>query len=132
MVLGTVKPVNIEDETVFGESVLEATVLDAGRCDIEEFKNSKDKYVEWFDLDKIAMPLKIRRRRDGDRFCPLGQKADKKVGKFLTAAGIDHDLRRQLPVIEDRYRIIWIGGVRASGFTKITTGTKRIFQLRLK
>ena len=124
--------VNIEGETIFGEHILEANILDAGRCDIEEFKNSKDKYVEWFDLDKIAMPLKIRQRREGDRFCPLGQKADKKVGKFLTAAGIDHDFRKRLPIIEDREQIIWLGPIRASEFTKITAGTKRILQLRLK
>ncbi|HEG43483.1 MAG TPA: tRNA lysidine(34) synthetase TilS [Phycisphaerales bacterium] len=122
----------IEGETIFGESVLEANILDAGGCDIEEFKKSKDEYVEWFDLDKIAMPLKIRRRREGDRFQPLGQKADKKVGKFLTAAGIDHDLRKRLPIIEGQERIIWLGGVRASEYTKITAETKKILQLRLK
>ena len=122
----------IEGETIFGESVLEAKVFDAGCCDIEEFKNSKDEYIEWFDLDKIMMPLKIRGRKEGDKFRPLGQKADKKVGKFLTAAGIDYDLRRQLLIIEDRERIIWLGAIRASEFTKVTAETEKILQLRLK
>jgi tRNA(Ile)-lysidine synthase len=125
-------PVDIEGETIFGGCVLQAKIFDAGACSIEEFKNSKDEYVEWFDFDKIAMPLMIRRRKEGDKFRPLGQKADKKVGKFLTAAGIDYDLREQLPIIEDRERIIWLGGVRASESTKIVAETKRILQLRLK
>jgi hypothetical protein len=36
-----------------------------------KFKARKDKFVEWFDLDKIKLPLVVRFRKNGDRFWPI-------------------------------------------------------------
>jgi tRNA(Ile)-lysidine synthase len=35
------------------------------------------------DAVKVALPLKIRNRRNGDRFCPLGMESLKKVKDFF-------------------------------------------------
>ncbi|MFH1615142.1 MAG: tRNA lysidine(34) synthetase TilS [Planctomycetota bacterium] len=118
-------------QTSFGEHLINAVLLKADQCDIEQFKASKSKETEWFDFDKIVMPLKIRYRRAGDRFVPFGLKVPKKLGKFLTNERIKPQRRNSLLVIEDSRKIIWVAAVRASQETAITEQTRNILQLQV-
>ena len=62
----------------------------------KEFKKQKTSSVEWFDVDKVKLPLIIRSRKAGDRFVPLGLREEKKVGKFLTAAKVPRQIRKKV------------------------------------
>ena len=123
---------NIPGTTICAGCTIEATVINAADCDIEEFKAQKDKSIEWLDYDKIAPPLIVRKRRPGDRFHPFGMACEKKIGKFLTAARIDPELRRQLLVIADTEKIVWLAPIRPSEKTRLTEQTKRILQIQIK
>jgi tRNA(Ile)-lysidine synthase len=122
--------IDIEGRTVFEDRVIEAKVFDAAECDIETFIRKKDKCVEWFDLDKISGALRVRYRREGDRFCPLGQSKEKRVGKFLTDCRIDYGLRQDYLIVEDDEKIIWLAGERACELTKVDEKTRNILQLK--
>ncbi len=115
----------------FADYRIEAEIIDAGELGLETFKESKTEYVECFDLDRIHLPLVVRRRQAGDRFWPMGLPGEKRVGKFITAARLPRESRDKLLVIVDRGKIIWLAPLRASEETKITTQTQRILQLRL-
>ena len=121
----------IPGRTKFGSYLIEATVLETDNADIERFKVEKDEFVEWFDLEKVKQPLVVRFREAGDRFRPFGFEGGKKIGKFLTASRINHKLRKEVVIIADNDKIIWVGPVRASALTKITPTTKSILQIRL-
>ena len=108
---------------------IETQILDAKQCDIEKFKRQKTQYAEWFDADKIVGKLTIRPRRSGDLFWPIGLKSSKKIGKFLTDAHVDDELRKSVCVVEDSEKIIWLVPLRASQETKITAATQRILQI---
>lgn len=115
-----------------GNWQIETTILEAKDCNIENFKAEKDSCVEWFDFDKLTPPIMVRKRTEGDRFQPMGKTNMVKIGKFITAGKIDYALREKLIVIEDAKRIIWLGPVRPGETGRITLGTKRILQIRLK
>jgi tRNA(Ile)-lysidine synthase len=108
---------------------IEMQILDAAACDIQSFKTYKTKYVEWFDADKIVGTPAVRPRKDGDAFWPMGLKASKKIGKFLTDAHVQSALRKSICVVEDNEKIIWLAPLRASEETKVTPATKRIMQI---
>ncbi|MHC4805194.1 MAG: tRNA lysidine(34) synthetase TilS, partial [Planctomycetota bacterium] len=73
----------------------------------------------------------VRFRRAGDRFIPLGLRAGKKVGKFLTAAQVPQQIRQRLLIIADSEKIIWVWPVRLSEQTRITGETRKILQLQI-
>lgn len=122
---------NVPGRTEFGNALIEASILDAEKQDLQKFKTQKNSSVEWFDLDRLALPLQVRRRRPAERFWPLGLAGEKKIGKFMTDARISHDLRENLIVIADTERIIWLAPLRPSEKTKITLQTRKILQLKL-
>jgi len=121
----------IPGRTGFGQYVIEATTLEVDNGQIEKFKTTKTNFVEWFDLEKLKLPLEVRSRKPGDRFCPLGLKAEKKVGKFLTAAKIPQQLRHKLLVIADSEKIIWLWPIRISEKIRVTEKTGKILQLQI-
>ncbi len=121
----------VPGQTRFGNYLIKSAVLEAENCDVEKFKAGKNKYAEWFDLDKVNLPLAVRLRKDGDRFIPLGLTEEKKVGKFLTAAKVPQEMRRKLLVIADSEKIIWIWPIRISEQAKITSKTRKILQLQI-
>jgi len=123
--------VQIPGQTGFGQYVIEAATLEAAGTRIEKFKTGKSNFIEWFDLDKVKIPLMVRSRKDGDRFWPLGLASEKKIGKFLTAAKVPQQLRRKLLVVADSEKIIWLWPIRISEQTRVTKKTRKILQLQI-
>jgi tRNA(Ile)-lysidine synthase len=123
--------VQVPGQTEFGRYVIEAITLEAKDCKIEKFKTEKSNFVECFDLEKLKLPLEARLRKAGDRFWPLGLKAEKKIGKFLTDAKVPRELRRKLLVIADTEKIIWLCPLRISEQTKIAGSTRKVLQLQI-
>ncbi|MHC4791293.1 MAG: tRNA lysidine(34) synthetase TilS, partial [Planctomycetota bacterium] len=122
----------VPGQTKFVDYIIESTVFDAEGFDIDKFSREKSELIEWFDFDKVKQPLVVRSRKVGDRFRPLGLLGEKRIGKFLTAARIEHKLRKKVVIIADKNKIIWVGPIRASELTKIKASTKRILQIRLR
>lgn len=83
------------------------------------------------DADKLTGPLKVRLRRPGDRFYPIGFGHVKKLKDFLIDLKIDRRLRDNLPILCDDEKIVWIGGVRLDDRVKITPSTRKIWRLDL-
>jgi tRNA(Ile)-lysidine synthase len=123
--------VEIPGQTKFENSLIHATVVEKNKAGFERFKAAKTDSIEWFDMDKIEQPLLVRRRRPGDRFVPLGQTEEKKLGKFLTAQRVPYEVRRKVLVVADQEKIIWVWPARISEQSKITGETRKILQLQI-
>jgi len=130
----------VPSRTQFGQYLIEATILDAGCLMLDARRKTKSiidnresriKFIERFDLDKLKLPLFVRSRQDGDRFWPLGLAGKKKVGKFLTAARVPEEIRQNVLIVADREKIIWVWPIRISEETKITDETQKILQLQI-
>jgi len=141
----TTTTIEIPGQTRFGGYMIEASIFDTDEtCEKSQIssarsmadKNRESKIptsggAEWFDLDKIKPPLTVRYRRAGDRFVPLGQRQEKKLGKFLTAQRVPNGVRRKVLVVADREKIIWVWPVRISEQAKITGKSRKILQLQI-
>jgi tRNA(Ile)-lysidine synthase len=123
--------IEIPGQTEFEKFLICAIVHEKNEVDFEKFKTSKTDSIEFFDLEKIKPPLIVRYRCPGDRFVPLGQNRNKKIGKFLTAQRIPFELRRKVFVVADGEKIIWVWPVRISEQSKITDQTQKILQLQI-
>ena len=121
----------IPGSTRFGDCLIEANIFEVEKEKFEAFKAEKSDFVERFDLDKLKLPLVVRPRQNGDRFWPLGLSTEKKVGKFLTAARVPHEIRREVLIVTDREKIIWVWPIRISERVKVTNKTSKILQLRI-
>ena len=142
-----VKPVRLKipGQTRFCRHLIEARVLNneepCQKSEIASLSRAKSRDrkskiptfsgIEWLDMDKIKQPLIVRRRRPGDRFVPLGQSEVKKLGKFLTGQRVPYEIRRDVLVVADREKIIWVWPVRISEQSKIASQTRKILQLQI-
>jgi len=125
------KQLNVPGKTEFAGVLIEACILDYDATKFEKFKKTKTSFVEWFDLTRVKPPIVVRFRRRGDRFWPLGLKAEKKVGKFLTNAKVSQQMRRKAMIVADSEKIIWLCPVRISEQSKIGRQTKTVLQLKI-
>ena len=129
----TVGSMNIEigGQNKFGPYTIEADILKIKVGDFEKFRAKKNKFIEWFDVEKLNFPLKIRFRVGGERFWPLGAVGNKKVGKFLTTVKVGREIRENVLIIADSEKAIWVLPVRISEEAKVLEGTKKVLQLRI-
>jgi len=133
--------IKVPGQTRFDRYLIEAAVLETDGKAFEKLKldsclrrNDREgrlEFVEWFDLDKVKLPLAVRFRRAGDRFGPLGLAGEKRVGKFLTAAKVPQAIRKKTLIVADGEKIIWLWPIRISEKTKIDGGTQNILQLQV-
>ena len=122
---------NVPGQTQFGSYLIEATILETDKKQFEKFKQEKPNFVEWFDLDKVKLPIVVRFRRDGDSFWPLGLTGEKRIGKFLTAAKVPQEIRKKVFSVADAEKIIWVWPIRISEQAKGTGETRKILQLQM-
>ncbi|MDR5659120.1 tRNA lysidine(34) synthetase TilS [Serpentinicella sp. ANB-PHB4] len=98
----------------------------------EKVAISRDKYLKYFDYDKVKNNLLIRNRKEGDRFWPLGLSGSKKLKDFFIDYKIDREKRKLIPLVCDGEEIMWVVGYRMSEKYKITDSTKRILAIEFK
>ncbi len=85
-----------------------------------------------FDAGPATFPLKVRNRRPGDKFSPLGMTGIKKIKDFFIDEKIPAEDRDKIPLVIDHTgRIIWVAGLRLDNRFKITAETKKYVKLTL-
>ncbi len=113
-----------EDEIKFDGIYLKTSIINNG-------KYNKDRNVGYFDYDKLDFPLKVRTRRPGDRFVPLGHQSEKKLKDFFIDQKIDREKRDELPLILSKDKIIWLASLRISDEFKVTARSKKILKIEV-
>jgi tRNA(Ile)-lysidine synthase len=93
---------------------------------------SDDEYTAYLDADFIKGELRVRTRRSGDRFQPLGMKEEKKVGQFMIDARIPQGWRERIPIVCSGEQVGWIVGFRIDDRYKVTEKTKRILRIKFE
>ena len=93
--------------------------------------NNND-FTAHLDLDKAGSELKVRHRKPGDRFQPLGMGQTKKVNKFMIDTCIPRAWRGRIPVVFSPQQILWLVGYRIDDRVKVTGETKRVLRLEFK
>jgi len=94
-------------------------------------KISKNNNSILIDSDKVKGQLKVRNRKNGDKFQPLGMKGSKKVKDYFIDQKIPVRLRDKIPLICDDENIIWIVGHRMNHKYRITDKTENTNKIEI-
>ena len=83
------------------------------------------------DPRPLSVPLRLRTRRPGDRFHPLGHPGDVELRRFLQSRHVPRFDRDRLPLLVDAEdRVLWIPGVELSEVAKLQLNTRRTLEVR--
>ena len=118
------QPITVPGETLLSGWKITATVQESTATE-----RNTNPFSALFDMDRLSEPVKVRRRRDGDRFTPLGMSGSKKLQDFLTDAKVPRTHRDSIPIVLAGDKIIWLVGYRPSEHTRVTPTTSRTLRL---
>jgi tRNA(Ile)-lysidine synthase len=76
--------------------------------------------------------FKIRNRRDGDRFRPLGMTHDKKLKDLLIDRKIAASSRDRIPLLLYEDTIAWVAGVEVSELFKVTGQAADLYEVAIE
>ncbi|MFP4105559.1 MAG: tRNA lysidine(34) synthetase TilS [Phycisphaerae bacterium] len=108
---------------------LEPRPFDAGS--FERHCRNPEPGVEWLDADRLSGSLRVRPRRDGDRFRPLGAPGSKTVSDFLTDLRLPVEDRRKAFCILDDGGIVYLLGLRLADRAAVRDDTQRVLILKV-
>lgn len=91
-----------------------------------------DNNVEFIDADNLDKNFSVRKWKEGDYFSPLGMKGEKKISNFLTDLKIPSSQKKNVFVLLNKKKIIWVVGLRINNKFKIKENTKKVYKLCLK
>jgi tRNA(Ile)-lysidine synthase len=90
-----------------------------------------EKDTAYFDFDKISFPLRIRLRKRGDIFHPLGMKGRKKLKDFFMDRKVPREERDEVTLLVRGENILWVIGHRQGEEAKVTDETKKVLRIRI-
>jgi tRNA(Ile)-lysidine synthase len=93
---------------------------------------SAGRWEACLDATKVGPALWVRRRRNGDRFVPLGMERPKKLQDFLVDEKVPRADRDRIPVVATPDRIVWVVGYRIDDRFKVTADTREVLRLRYR
>ena len=98
----------------------------------ENFQFPKEKTTACFDLDTLHFPLKIRKWKQGDTFCPIGMKGKKKkLSDFFIDQKFTLQEKENTWLLISNEQIVWVIGHRMDDNFKISATTKSVFQIEI-
>lgn len=130
-----IKPKNILDD--FGTKEIDLNFENEAKISVQnsKLKITKEEISEnlklktlkktaTLDFETLKNPLKIRKWKEGDWFCPLGMNKKKNISDFLNAEKVPLNLKKDVSVITSNGSIVWVVGYRIDNRFKITEKTK--------
>lgn len=117
-------PLHIPGETILPGWRVRAAVIESGG-EIPE----GHPFTAHLDFDRTGNALRVRARRRGDRFQPLGMDAPKKLQDFMTDARIPRAWRDRVPLVCAGDEIAWVAGWRIAHPFRVTDSTRRVLRI---
>ena len=102
------------------------------RTSLPKGVRSENRWLAFLDLEKLKTPLRLRSRKNGDRFKPLGMKGTKSVADFLVDSKVPRNERDEVILLTSRNKIAWLVGYRIGDDFKVTPETKKILKIEVK
>jgi tRNA(Ile)-lysidine synthase len=85
----------------------------------------------YLDADAVGGPLVVTTWWPGDRFMPLGMKAEKKLQDYFVDAKVPRTARAAVPVVWGPAHIVWVAGQRIDDRARVRPETRRVLALLL-
>ncbi len=88
-----------------------------------------DKNILYPDMEKLKLPLLLRKWKNGDYFYPLGMNGKKKLSKYFKDEKVNLLAKNEQWLLCTDENIVWVIGKRADERFKVTPKTKRIVKI---
>jgi tRNA(Ile)-lysidine synthase len=85
----------------------------------------------WIDAERVVSPLRVRGRRPGDRYRPLGLRGSVKIQDLFVDGKVPRTWRDALPLVVDGQGILWVPGFRVDQRGRITEKTRTALRLEI-
>ncbi|WP_017732585.1 tRNA lysidine(34) synthetase TilS [Nafulsella turpanensis] len=96
----------------------------------EGYQIKPDRLLAALDKDKLKYPLKLRKWKAGDWFCPLGMNKKKKLSDFMIDEKIPLNLKERVLVLTSGESIAWIVGYRIDNRFKLTDKSQEVMEVK--
>jgi tRNA(Ile)-lysidine synthase len=111
--------------------VVSAEASSAGAIDRHAMVS--DKAVAVIRRDICNGSLRVRNRRPGDRFRPVGVGGQKKLQDFFVDRKVARQRRDRVPlVVDETDRIVWVAGYGIDEAFRVTDPAQAVLILKLK
>ncbi len=90
----------------------------------------KTKGCEFFDLDCLELPLKVGRKKNGDRLVTFRTENSKKIKDIFIDNKIPRVLRSMYPIVYDKKGVILIPGIKRSNRAPVLEKTEKILKIK--
>jgi tRNA(Ile)-lysidine synthase len=88
-----------------------------------------DSQQAFLNAERLAFPLVVRSRREGDCYRPIGAPGRQKINEMFRARGIPVSERDRRAVFEAGGEIIWAEGLPVADDFKVTAAAKKILNI---
>ncbi len=113
--------------------VLQAELLDASVEVFSQAQQNSDPTHVWLDADRLQLPLLLRARQSGDRFCPLGLDGHSaRLTDFMVNIKMPRRARQGWPLVCSGQEIVWVPLYRQSHSSRLTVSTSRVVHLQIQ
>ena len=85
-----------------------------------------------FDAARIPGALRVRTRRPGDRFRPLGMTGTRKLQDYFVDRGVPQPFRDRVPLVTADDIILWIVGHASSADAAVTAETEQLLEVEVR
>ncbi|HIC88784.1 MAG TPA: hypothetical protein EYP04_05220, partial [Anaerolineae bacterium] len=110
---------------------VEVSLLDWDELPVGWDKNL-NRWLGYLDADQVRGSLRLRTRRPGERFQPLGMRGHTvRLNEFMINLKLPAGWRDGWPLLADDQRILWLVGYRPGEPARITETTRRVLQVHL-
>lgn len=121
--------ISLEEYVIAEKEVLQ------NKLTLKPYVNNLDFYREKkveIDSNELIFPLRLRRKKSGDVFYPLGMKGKKKISKFFKDEKLSIHQKEQVWILENGNKaVIWIVGLRLDHRFKKTINTKNSIKISI-
>jgi len=88
-------------------------------------------WTAFFDLERFSPPYRLRTRKPGDRFKPLGMEAEKKLSDFFIDSAVPKILREEVLLLLSGEKIAWVVGFRPHHDFRVREDSEKIMKVEV-
>ena len=125
------KKLAVPGKTKIAEIEKEATSNIISKNKIPKDFSNKGPFTAFLDFGYSGKDLFVRSRQRGDRFSPLGIKANKKLKDYFIDKKIPREERDSIPIIANHNSILWIVGHQISEWARVKEDTTDVLMVKV-
>jgi tRNA(Ile)-lysidine synthase len=126
------KALDVPGTVAFADAGLTVTAELLPRSELGYCPTEANEDLALFDWNELSPPLKIRSKREGDRFQPFGMEGTQGLKELFVNSKIAFSFRPSVPVLFDETGILWVVGIRRSARAPVTDSTEMVLALRAR